>query len=388
MASLPRLEAEGLPKGPRGARVMENVYISCSSRPFSLLPEGGLPRSPAPTSADIRKVAQEAGVSIATVSRVLNNPQRVSAATRERVLEAAARLGYRPNPLGQRLRKGRAETVGVVIPAPQGRFADSFFLELLAGLGEGLSGAGLDLLVTTSPPGPQELASYQRLVEGKRVDGLVLARTRQRDERILYLLEHKVPFVVHGRSDLIHEPFPYLDIDGERGFRQAAQHLIALGHRAVAFIGAPHELNFAQHRLAGYRRALEEAGLPLRREWVLEGDLSEESGYRLTLALLDLPRPPTAILCANDLMALGALRALRERGLKAGQEVSVIGYDDIPQAHYTDPPLSTLHQPFREMGRRLVEMLLARLAGTPAEELQEIWVPELILRGSDGPPQS
>jgi len=343
---------------------------------------------PDSNSPDIRQVAALAGVSIATVSRVFNNPSRVSPITQERVLEAATRLGYRPNPLGQRLRKGRAETVGVVIPAPQGRFADSFFLELLAGLGEGLSEVGLDLLVTTSPPGPQEQRCYERLVEGKRVDGLVLARTRQRDERILYLLKRKVPFVAHGRSDLIYEPFPYLDMDGGQGFYKAAQHLLNLGHRHIAFIGAPHELNFAQHRLAGYRRALEEAGLPLREEWVLEGDLSEESGHRLTLALLSLPHPPTAILCANDLMALGALRALRERGLKAGREVSVIGYDDIPQAHYTDPPLSTLHQPFREMGRRLVEMLLARLAGTPAEELQEIWVPELILRRSDGPPQS
>lgn len=347
-----------------------------------------MPRDPTPSNADIRQVALEAGVSIATVSRVLNNPSRVSAATRERVLEAAARLGYRPNPLGQRLRKGRAETVGVVIPAPQGRFADSFFLELLAGLGEGLSEVGLDLLVTTSPPGPQELACYQRLVESRRVDGLVLARTRRLDERIAYLLRRKVPFVAHGRSDLIEEPFPYLDMDGEEGFYRATRHLLGLGHRDIAFIGAPHELNFAQHRLSGYRRALAEAGIPPRGEWVLEGDLSEESGHRLALALLGSSQPPTALLCANDLMAIGALRALRERGLKAGREVSVIGYDDIPLAHYTDPPLSTLHQPFHAMGRRLVEMLLARLGGTPAEELQEVWVPELILRGSDGPPQS
>lgn len=336
---------------------------------------------------DIRRVAAEAGVSIATVSRVLNNPSRVSLQTRERVLEAAERLGYRPNPLGQRLRKGRAETIGVVIPAPQGRFADSFFLELLAGLGEGLSEVGLDLLVTTCPPGPEEMACYRRLAQGKRVDGLVLARTRRHDERILYLLEQEIPFVSNGRSDRISEPFPYLDIDGEYGFHQATRHLLHLGHRGIAFIGAPHELNFAQHRLAGYRRALAEANIQIQPAWVLEGDLSEESGYRLTQTLLNFPEAPTALLCANDLMALGALRALRERGFKAGQEVSVIGYDDIPLAHYTDPPLSTVHQPFREMGQRLVEMLLARLSGVPISELQEVWVPELILRGSDGPPQ-
>ncbi|GIW33829.1 LacI family DNA-binding transcriptional regulator [Meiothermus sp.] len=338
------------------------------------------------TNPDIRRVAAEAGVSIATVSRVLNNPDRVSPQTRERVLEIATRLGYQPNPNGKRLRKGRAETIGLVIPSPQGRFADSFFLELLAGLGEGLLGAGLDLLVATCPPGAEELTVYRRLVEGKRVDGLVVARTRRYDERIAYLLEQNIPFVSHGRSDLITTPYPYLDVDGQQGFYMATAHLLHLGHREIAFIGAPHELNFAAHRLAGYRQAMAEANLPLRLEWLLEGDLSENSGYQLAQSLLEPPRLPTAILCANDLMAIGVLRALRERGLQAGREVSVIGYDDIPQAQYTDPPLSTVHQPFRDTGKRLVEMLLARLAGVPVAALQEVWVPELVLRGSDGPP--
>lgn len=334
----------------------------------------------------LKELAGEFNLSITTVSRALAGYSDVSPATRERILEAAARLGYRPNPLGRRLRKGRTEAVGVVIPTPQGRFADSFFLELLAGLGQGLSEAGLDLLVTTCPLGPEEITCYQRLVEGKRVDAMVVARTRRHDERISYLLERGVPFVAHGRSDLIQQPFAYLDMDGEQGFAQATRHLLELGHRRIAFVGAPAELNFAQHRLDGFSKALREAGLKPVPELVLEGDLSENSGYREARALLSLPEPPTAFLCANDLMALGVLHALRERGLRAGREVSVIGYDDIPLVHYTDPPLSTLHQPFREMGRRLVEMLLARMNGVPVEVLQEVWVPELVLRGSDGPP--
>ncbi len=337
------------------------------------------------SSVDIRRVAAEAGVSIATVSRVLNDPKRVSLETRQRVLEVAERLGYRPNPNGKRLRKGRAETVGLVIPSPPGRFADSFFLELLAGLGEGLAEVGLDLLVVTCPPHEDELACYKRLVEGKRVDGLVVARTRLYDTRIAYLLEQGVPFVAHGRSDQIKTPYAYLDVDGRQGFYRATRHLLQLGHREIAFIGAPHEFNFAQHRLEGFQLALAEAGVALRPEWILEGDLSEESGYRLAQGLLG-ELLPTAILCANDLMAIGVLRALREQGLRPGREVSVIGYDDIPQAQYTDPPLSTMHQPFREAGRKLVEMLLAQLEGKDVAGLQEVWVPELVLRGSDGPP--
>ncbi|MBF6595705.1 MAG: LacI family DNA-binding transcriptional regulator [Thermaceae bacterium] len=335
---------------------------------------------------DIRRVAAEAGVSIATVSRVFNNPNRVSAKTRRRVLETAARLDYRPNLMGQNLRKGRAQAVGVVIPTPQGRFSDPFFLELLTGLGEGLAEAELDLLVTTCPPGPQELACYQRLVESKRVDALVIARTRRHDERIRYLLQRQTPFVAHGRSDQISQPYAYLDMDGRYGFYLACKHLLGLGHRRIAFIGVSSELNFAHYRLEGYQQALAEVGLIPDPGWILEGDLSEESGYRLTQTLLATTLPPTAILCANDLMALGALQALRELDFKAGQEVSVIGYDDIPLSQYTDPPLSTVHQPIRKMGQRLVEMLLARLNGVAVAELQEVWVPELVLRRSDGAP--
>lgn len=337
-------------------------------------------------SIDIRRVATEAEVSIATVSRVFNQPDRVTEKTRERVLEVAERLGYRPNPLGQRLRKGRTEAVGIVIATPPGQSADAFFLELVAGLGEGLGEAGLDLLVTTCHSHTEELAHYRRLVEGQRVDALVLARSRQRDERIDYLLGHDIPFVVHGRSEQAKKPFPYLDIDGEQGFLEATRHLIGLGHSRIALIAAPPELNFAQHRLAGYWKAMQEAGLEMHPRWVQAGNLSDDSGYRCALELLSLPLPPSAILCANDLMALGVFQALRERGFRAGREVSVVGYDDIAAAHYTDPPLTTLRQPFRDMGRRLVDFLLERMSGIPAQNLQEVWAPELVVRGSTGPP--
>ena len=337
-----------------------------------------------PITIDIRRVAAEAEVSIATVSRVFNQPERVTERTRVRVVEVAERLGYRPNPLGQRLRKGRTEAVGIVIATPPGRSADAFFLELVAGLGEGLGEAGLDLLVATCHSQAEELAHYRRLVEGQRVDALVLARSRQRDERIEYLLRHEVPFVVHGRSEQTKKPFPYLDIDGERGFLEATRHLIGLGHTRIAMIAAPVDLNFAQHRLAGYRMAMREAGLEVPPQWVQPGDLSEDGGYRCALELLSLASVPSAILCANDLMALGVFHALRERGLRAGREVSVVGYDDIAAANYTDPPLTTLRQPFRDMGRRLVEMLLKRMNGTPAQALQEVWTPELVVRGSTG----
>lgn len=333
----------------------------------------------------LKDLAAHLGLSVTTVSRALAGYPDVGPETRKRVQEAAKALGYRPHPLARRLRKGRTEAVGVVIPAPRGQLADPFFLELLTGLGEALGEMGLELLVTACPPGPEELSCYRYLVEGRRVDALVVARTRVQDERILYLLAKDFPFVAHGRSQGIREPFPYLDMDGTLGFYRATVHLLEQGHRRIAYLGAPSELNFARIRFEGYLWALREAGLKPYPGYVQEGDLTEEGGFRIAEALLDLPEPPTAILAATDRMAWGALHALKKRGLRPGQEVSLIGYDDLPFSQYTDPPLSTLRQPFREEGRRLVELLLARLEGKPVEDLQEVWVPELVLRGTDGP---
>ncbi|GAB5601651.1 substrate-binding domain-containing protein [Thermus sp. FJN-A] len=333
----------------------------------------------------LKDLAKHLGLSPTTVSRALAGYPDVNPETRRRVQLAAKELGYRPSPIARRLRKGVTEAVGVVIPAPRGQLADPFFLELLTGLGEGLAQAGLELLVATSPPGPEELATYRRLVEERRVDALIVARTYFHDERILYLLEKDFPFVAHGRSDGIGNAFPFLDLDGTLGFFRATQHLLEMGHKRVAFVAAPMEYNFSRHRLEGYLWALREVGLEPLAGYIQQGDLTEEGGFRAAQALLSLPLPPTAILAATDRMAWGVLHALKKRGLRPGVDVSVIGYDDLPFSRHTDPPLSTLRQPFREEGRRLVELLLHRLQGKPLASLQEIWVPELVLRGTDGP---
>lgn len=336
-------------------------------------------------SLTLRELAAHLNLSITTVSRALAGYDDVSATTRQRVLKAAQELGYQPNPLGQRLRKGRTEAVGLVIPSRAGQFGDAFFLQLAASLGEGLREHGLDLLVTACPAGPDELECYRHLVEGKRVDAMVLARTRSHDPRILYLAEKRIPFVCHGRSETP-VSFPYLDVDGEYGFHIATRHLAALGHRRIGIINAPEELNFAHHRVRGYARALSELGLPWDPSLVEHGDLTEESGYRAALRLLGAADPPTALVCANDLMAIGAMHAVREGGMRPGKDVSIIGYDDLPVARFTDPPLTTLRQPIDVGGRRLAELLIRHIAGTPAEELQEVHLPELVLRGSHGPP--
>ena len=327
-------------------------------------------------------IARRLGLSIITVSRALGGFDDVSAATRARVIAEAERLNYKPNQAARRLRRGRAEAIGMVLPTPPGQFDDPFFLRMLAAAGPRLSAAGLDLLVTTAQPGADEMRAYRHLAEGGRVDGFLLARTRAQDERITYLLDRGTPFVAHGRTTL-GRPFAYVDIDGEAACRAATARLTGFGHRRIGLINAASTYMFAHHREAGWHAALWEAGLPpgpIRR-----AEATEENGFLATREMLALDAPPTAILCATDRLAVGALHALTDAGLRAGRDVSIIGYDDLSVATYTDPPLTTVAQPIERAASRMVEMLLHLIAGAPAEGMQEIWQAKLVARASDGP---
>lgn len=335
------------------------------------------------SKTDIRHLAELTGVSIATVSRALNIPERVNPETRARVLEAAERIGYQANAQGRRLRRGQAELVGVVIPVPPSQFGHPFFLELIAGLGEGFEGSGLELVVSACAPGDAELETYRRLIEGKRVDAVVVTRTRILDERIIYLLEQQIPFVTHGRSQGL-SGFAFLDMNSQQGFADATRFLLGLGHTQIALLNAPSSLNFSAARLAGYQTALQQTDIPLEPSYMLETDLTENSGYSAMQCLLRLKIPPSAVLCANDLIAIGAMQAVREAGLSIAEDISIIGYDDIPMATYTSPPLTTIQQPTRAAGRKLAQMLLELMAGKAPEHLQEVWTPQLIERASHG----
>jgi len=329
----------------------------------------------------IRRLASRLGLSVTTVSRALAGYSDVAAITRERVQREAARSGYRPNQIARRLRTGRSGTIGLVVPSEQGTF-DQFFLAMLGAIGPLLSRSGLDLVLMGAPPGEAEMHAYRHLVEHHRVDGILLARTRRDDVRIRYLLKQRVPFVAHGRSESS-DAFAYLDLDGDAAFAAAAERLIGFGHSHIGMINAPEQYTFAHHRAAGLRRALAAAGLP--QGPVLQAEATEENGHLLMNTLLRSARPPTAVLCATDRMAVGALHAIASAGLRAGRDISVIGYDDLPMASYTDPPLTTFEQPIQRMAQRMVEMLLALLDGADASQFREVWTPRLIPRQSDGP---
>lgn len=333
----------------------------------------------------LKTIAEETGYSITTVSRALAGYDDVAEETRQLILETAERLGYRPNEAARQLRFRRANTIGLVVPTFGPRFSDPFFSEFLAGVGNQASEQLYDLLVATQAPGPDELSAYRRM-EGGRVDGVLLIRTRQQDARIRYLLEHKIPFVAFGRSNIA-DSFPYIDVDGELGMRLLVQHLIDFGHRRIGYVSPPPDLNFAQYRIAGYRKALEENGLPYDETLIVPGDMTQQGGTRGAEILLDHEPPPTALLAGNDTMAFGIMRAIRQRGIRVGADIAVGGFDDIPDAEYANPPLTTLRQPIYEIGSRACQMLIRLCRGETLPEPQIILQPELIIRESSGSPR-
>jgi len=332
----------------------------------------------------LRELAKRLQLSVSTVSKALNDRPDINPATRQRVLAAAARFNFSPDPVARRLRTQTSDTIGFVLSAPQAHFAHPFFLDMLMGINEELEGTRFQVIIASARSVETELEPFRRLVEGLRVDALLFGRTRRDDPRIDYLLDRKIPFVAFGRSKS-RRPFAFVDIDHTVVGRDGCARFIALGHRRIALVNTPDFLMLSEHHRAGYEYALRVAGIRFRPELCVEETITEEGGARAARKLLDLDEPPTAIVCGNDLMALGVMRAVSERGLVPGQDVGVTGGDDHPVGKLITPPLTTFSAETYKAGKRMVQMLHLLLAGAPAEQLQEVWVPEMIVRSSDGP---
>ncbi|MEJ2737264.1 MAG: LacI family DNA-binding transcriptional regulator [Anaerolineae bacterium] len=335
-------------------------------------------------SVTLKDLAAKLNLSITTVSRALAGYSDVAEVTRQRVLQVAEEMDYVPDITARRLKKGRTDTIGFVIPTSGPRFSDPFFSELLTGIGNEAARHNYDLLVSTqSPNTPEEQAAYRRMVESRLVDGLLVVRTRVKDHRVEYLAKIGFPFVAFGRSDLDVE-FPYVDENGAHGLAQATQHLIDLGHRQLAFIAAPPDLMFCISRRTGLEATLKRNDLTLQPEYVVVGDLTQRAGFRAMNQLLDLSNPPTAVIACNDLMALGAISAAQKQGLVVGRDTAITGFDDIPWAEHSHPPLTTLRQPIYDIGRQICDMLVRLIQGEELAERHVLLQPELVVRESSG----
>jgi len=304
----------------------------------------------------IRDVAAIAQVSTSTVSHVINDTRYVSPATRERVLNAMAKLNYRPNRLARSLRSSRTLTLGVLLP----NSANPFFAELLLGVEAACFDLGYNIILGNANDNPERELSYLEVLLSRKVDGILLISTGAFKESVALLAAHDVPVVIVDRATNL----PSVDeifTENKQGGLIATNYLLNLGHRRIGCITGPSFLTPSAERVAGYYEAMSAAGVTVDARWIVIGDFQHETGYSGCQQLLRLPEPPTAIFACNDLMAVGALCAIHEAGLRVPDDISVIGYDDIPLASYTVPRLTTIAQPTRQLGRLAAERLIARL---------------------------
>ncbi|MCR4267283.1 LacI family DNA-binding transcriptional regulator [Nitratireductor sp. ZSWI3] len=330
--------------------------------------------------SNLKELARSLGLSITTVSRALDGYTDVSAVTRERVRAAAEKTGYRPNASARRLRKQRAELVAVTLPNDPGHIGPPHFLDMLSGCAEHLASAGLNLVMAPVPRGASELDICRRFVDGRRVDAMLLVRTRRNDERVEFLQSRSIPFVTNGRTENP-APHPFIDGDGQAGFHAATRRFLAAGHRRIGHIAAPQDYYFAHVRRMGWAAAMHEAGFVP--DLFSENAPTELGGYRAALDLLQRPSPPTALVCSTDEMAIGTLRALRET--RGGDGIAVVGHDDLPMGAYVSPALSTMRVTGENLGARFASLLLRAIAGEPAETLQELHPVEFVDRASHEP---
>jgi LacI family transcriptional regulator len=330
----------------------------------------------------LRVLADQLGISVSTASRALNGYQDVSASTRARVQAAADSLGYRPHPVAHRLATGRTGAIAIVSSMRAGHYLDAPFAALLSGVDEALSDKGLYTLATAIPSdAAREMPAFERLLDGRLVDGVILTRTRMDDPRVDLLIERGTPFVTYGRTARGDE-HAWVDTDNEEAFRVAVERLASLGHRRVEFINGPDPYAFAQLRERGWRRGLEDHGLQGN---MVHSELSSTAGDEAARALLADRPDASAICCANDTLALGVIAACKRAGRGVGLPggVAVIGYGNTEPGRYADPPLTTVDYSIEDNGRQLAEMLLAVLGGTAPATLHRLVPVRLIPRSSD-----
>ncbi|MFH2102468.1 MAG: LacI family DNA-binding transcriptional regulator [Chloroflexota bacterium] len=331
------------------------------------------------TSFDVAKLA---GVSRTTVSFVLNNVTgvNISEATRQRVMAATKKLNYHPNATGRKLVSGKSNTLGLVLrQSPEQIFTDAALLQVMLGIENAVSLHGYHVLL--KPVDPEDASGYIRLINEQHVDGIILSGPRQDDEEIVALHREGVPIMLMGQ--LPGTDIPFVDIDTVASAAMAVHHLIELGHRDIALItNAPLSYTSAQQRCSGYRQAMEETGVPVRDIWVREGNYTPASGFEMMFALLQQTARPSAVFVASDVVAMGAIQAIKRAGLRIPEDIAIVGFDDVPIAAYCDPPLTTMHLPAYGLGWAAGERLVRNMLNKDLDQNDILLEAELIVRKS------
>lgn len=332
----------------------------------------------------IREVAELAGVSPATVSRVINGRAEVSERAREAVMRVVNEYGYRTNRTARGLSGGRTGLVGVTLPVVH----HSYFSVILAGAGEALYEHDMRMvLCPTQHEHEREVSLLDRLMHGT-TDGAILILPEESSDELAGLHEHDYPFVIIDPHRALDEGVPTVSAAHSSGASEAVEHLLGLGHRRIAAITGPRGWIATEERLRGYRAALAAAGIMPEPELEIESNWATDGGEEATARLLALDQPPTAIFAFNDMLAIGAVLAAQRRGLRVPGELSIVGFDDTFEAQIVSPALTTVRQPLAEMGRMAVALLVRLLANQRIEALHVELMTKLVTRESTAPPAS
>lgn len=330
--------------------------------------------------ATIRDVANLAGVSVATVSRTLQQPERVSPKTRQRVIEAIDSTGYKPNLMAVKFRSGKTHNLVVLVPT----VANVFFARVISGMQEAAVEKGYSLLLGNTLGNPEIEADYARMVQTSQADGLIQLRAHNPFTADMHKGNDLLP-MVNACEVLSEPPCPVVTLDNRHAAKAMTRHLIDLGHRRIALIKGPNASPLTQDRLAGYQDALREAGLAFDEQLLFNGDFTLQAGSDAARQMLTMANRPTALFCENDETALGAMHAIKSAGLAIPADISVAGFDDIAFSAYCDPPLTTVAQPAEEFGHTAVGLLIDVLNGKIKKAPKVVMPFELKLRQSTGP---
>ena len=334
------------------------------------------------SAATMKDVAEHAGVSTATVSRALMNPEKVSAATRQKVEQAVLAVGYSPHALARSSKRNESRTILVIVPD----ICDPFFAEVIQGVERTAAEHGYLVLLGDCAQQQQQEKTFVNLIITKQIDGMLLLGSNvpfdaSKEE------QKNLPPMVMANEFAPELELPTVHIDNLTAAFEAVLYLHELGHHRIACIAWPESMPLSKYRLRGYIQALRRCGIAEEKSFIERGDFTYEAGAQAMLALMSLPQPPTAIFCHSDVMAIGALSQAKRMGLRVPDDVSLVGFDDIKLAQYCDPPLTTVSQPRYQIGREAMLLLLEQLHSRSVVSGSRLLDSEFIVRGSTSAPK-
>ncbi len=330
-----------------------------------------------PAAATMKDVAENAGVSTATVSRALMSPEKVSAATRQKVEQAVVAVGYSPHAITRNARRGESRTILVIVPD----ICDPFFSEIIRGIEVTAAGEGYLVLIGDCAHQNQQETTFLNLMLTRQIDGMVLLGSQLPFDASVEE-QRNLPPMVMANEFAPEMSLPTVHIDNLTAAFEAVNHLWELGHRRIACVAGPEAMPLCHYRLQGYVQALRRHGMTVDPRYIVRGDFTFEAGAAALKQLMLLPQPPQALFCHSDIMALGAMAQAKTLGLRIPQDLSLVGFDDIELSRYSDPQLTTVAQPRYAIGREAMLLLLKQLQGRRVSNGSRLLDSELKVRGS------